>query len=163
MRISFRNKLLLLIGGLLAVTLASSLLAVLRASNTAVETIVRDELEVVERVFRSLLEVDREQLRGRAQVLAGDFAFKRAIATGEQATMLSVLANHGERIAADFVVMLSREGDILLSTHELERLPQSAASALRSENASGTAILALFNEQPFQLVLVPVFAPDLMG
>tara|TARA_R110000772_G_scaffold266469_1_gene388978 strand:- start:1321 stop:3675 length:2355 start_codon:yes stop_codon:yes gene_type:complete len=163
MRISFRNKLLLFIGGLLAVTLASSLLAVLRASNTAVETIVRDELEVVERVFRSLLEVDREQLRGRAQVLAGDFAFKRAIATGEQATMLSVLANHGERIAADFVVMLSREGDILLSTHELERLPQSAASALRSENASGTAILALFNEQPFQLVLVPVFAPDLMG
>ncbi len=163
MRISFRNKLLLFIGGLLAVTLASSLLAVLRASNTAIETIVRDELEVVERVFRSLLEVDREQLRGRAQVLAGDFAFKRAIATGEQATMLSVLANHGERIAADFVVMLSRDGDILLSTHELERLPESAANALRSEKTSGTAILALFNEQPFQLVLVPVFAPDLMG
>lgn len=163
MRISFRNKLLLLIGGLLAVTLASSLLAVMRASNTAVESIVRDELEVVERVFRSLLEVDREQLRGRAQVLAADFAFKRAIATGEQATMLSVLANHGERIAADFVVMLSREGDILLSTHEVKRLPESVAAVLREKATGGTAILALFNGEPFQLVLVPVFAPDLMG
>jgi diguanylate cyclase (GGDEF)-like protein len=163
MRISFRNKLLLLIGGLLAVTLASSLLAVMRASNTAVESIVRDELEVVERVFRSLLEVDREQLRGRAQVLAADFAFKRAIATGEQATMLSVLANHGERIAADLVVMLSRDGDILLSTHDVKRLPASAADVLREEATGGAAILALFEREPFQLVLVPVFAPDLMG
>ncbi|MBB91323.1 MAG: hypothetical protein CMF68_10100 [Magnetovibrio sp.] len=163
MRISFRNKLLLLIGGLLAVTLASSLLAVMRASNTAVESIVRDELEVVERVFRSLLEVDREQLRGRAQVLAADFAFKRAIATGEQATMLSVLANHGERIAADLVVMLSRDGDILLSTHDVKRLPASAADVLREEATGGAAILALFEGEPFQLVLVPVFAPDLMG
>ena len=89
-------------------------------------------------MFRSLLEVDREQLRGRAQVLAADFAFKRAIATGEQATMLSVLANHGERIAADFVVMLSREGDILLSTHDVKRLPESAAAALREKATGGT-------------------------
>src|SRR5690606_5796819 len=130
MRTSFRNKLMLLIVGLLAVTLASSLLAVMRASTNAVEDIVRAELAVVERVFRSLLQDDREQLRNRAELLAGDFAFKRAIATGEEATMLSALANHGERINADFVIMLSRQGEVLLSTHPIERLPDSAHAAV---------------------------------
>lgn len=163
MRTSFRNKLMLLIVGLLAVTLASSLLAVMRASTNAVEDIVRAELGVVERVFRSLLQDDREQLRNRAELLAGDFAFKRAIATGEEATMLSALANHGERINADFVVMLSREGEVLLSTHPIERLPDSARAAVGGGTARAAATLVLLDEQPFQLVLVPVLAPDLLG
>lgn len=163
MRTSFRNKLLLLIVGLLAVTLASSLLAVMRASTNAVEDIVRAELEVVERVFRSLLQDDREQLRNRAELLAGDFAFKRAIATGEEATMLSALANHGERIKADFVVMLSRGGEVLLSTHPLERLPDSVRIVVEGGSAQAASTLVLLDEQPFQLVLVPVLAPDLLG
>lgn len=163
MRTSFRNRLMLLIVGLLAVTLASSLLAVMRASTNAVEGIVRAELQVVERVFRSLLQDDREQLRNRAELLAGDFAFKRAIATGEEATMLSALANHGERIRADLVIMLSREGEVLLSTHPLERLPDSAAAAVKSGSSQTAATLVVLAEQPFQLVLVPVLAPDLLG
>lgn len=163
MRTSFRNKLLLLIVGLLAVTLASSLLAVMRASTSAVEDIVRAELGVVERVFRSLLQDDREQLRNRAELLAGDFAFKRALATGEEATMLSALANHGERINADLVIMLSREGEVSLSTHPIERLPDSVRAAVEAGSAQAVAILVLLDQQPFQLVLVPVLAPDLLG
>ncbi|MEQ9464050.1 MAG: EAL domain-containing protein [Haliea sp.] len=163
MRTSFRNSLLLFIVGLLAVTLASSLLAVMRASTNAVEDLVRAELGVVERVFRSLLQDDREQLRNRAELLAGDFAFKRAIATGEEATMLSALANHGERINADFVVMLSRSGEVLLSTHPVARLPASAAALVASGSRQAAAILTLFDGQTFQLVLVPVLAPDLLG
>ncbi len=163
MRTSFRNSLLLLIVGLLAVTLASSLLAVMRASTNAVEDLVRAELGVVERVFRSLLQDDREQLRNRAELLAGDFAFKRAIATREEATMLSALANHGERINADFVIMLSRRGDVLLSTHPVERMPDSAREVVEGGRAQAAAILTLLGGQPFQLVLVPVLAPDLLG
>ncbi|PLW82465.1 hypothetical protein CWI75_11975 [Kineobactrum sediminis] len=163
MRTSFRNKLLLLIVGLLAVTLSTSLLAVLRASSHAVENIVREELQVVERVFRALLQDDREQLRNRAQLLAGDFAFKQAIATGEKATIVSVLANHGERINADFVVMLSSTGDILLSTHNIDRLPANVLETAQGPATTARAMLTLFNDQAYQLVLVPVLAPDLLG
>src|SRR6056297_1980272 len=107
MRTSFRGKLLLLMLGLLVVTLLSTTLAVLRATNENVEALLSDELSVLERVFVEFLRQDRQQLLERGEVLTADFAFKQAMATGETDTMLSVLANHGQRIAADLVMLVS--------------------------------------------------------
>lgn len=164
MRISFRDKLLLIMLGLLAVSLTVSLLAVVRAANSTVADVIRQELEVAERVFTALLEDDREELRQRAEVLAGDFAFKQALATGERATMVSVLANHGERLNADYLVMLSPEYEVLLSTRqEMPLLPPRARDRLSAASAGSQALLVVLEGQPLQLVLMPVLAPDLIG
>lgn len=163
MRSSFRSRLLLLIVGLLAVTVISTTLAVLRATNENVETLLGEELSVIERVFIEFLRQDREQLLERGEVLAGDFAFKRAMATGETDTMLSVLANHGQRIAADLVMLVSPQRNVIMSTHPLDALPDEAYESLDPATSRGVGLPVVIGEGAFQLVLIPVRAPDLIG
>ncbi|TCO75603.1 putative bifunctional diguanylate cyclase/phosphodiesterase [Chromatocurvus halotolerans] len=163
MRSSFRSRLLLLIVGLLAVTVISTTLAVLRATNENVETLLGEELSVIERVFIEFLRQDREQLLERGEVLAGDFAFKRAMATGETDTMLSVLANHGQRIAADLVMLVSPQRNVIMSTHPLDALPQEAYESLDPAMSRGVGLPVVIGAGAFQLVLIPVRAPDLIG
>ena len=163
MRTSFRGKLLLMMVGLLVVTMLSTTLAVLRATNENVETLLRNELSVIGRVFSEFLRQDRQQLLERGEVLAGDFAFKRALATGEFDTMRSVLANHGERINADLVLLVSPERDVLLSTHPLEVLPEDISRLLDRTMTGGVGLPAVIGDTAFQLVMIPVRAPDLIG
>jgi diguanylate cyclase (GGDEF)-like protein len=161
MRTSFRSRILLLFVGLLVVTLASTTLAVLRATNSSVESLLNDELAIIDRVFGEFLRQDRQQLLERGEVLAADFAFKRAMATGETETMLSVLANHGQRIGADLIMLVSPSREILFSTHDVAELPGVVGSALDRERGVGAP--AIVAGEPFQLVLIPVRAPDLIG
>lgn len=163
MRASFRGKLLLMMLGLLVVTMLSTTLAVLRATNDNVETLLGNELSVIGRVFTEFLRQDRQQLLERGEVLAGDFAFKRALATGEFDTMRSVLANHGERINADLVLLVSPARDVLLSTHPLDALPEDIARSLDRTMTGGVSLPAVIGDTAFQLVMIPVRAPDLIG
>lgn len=163
MKPNFRTKLIWLFVAVLSITLLATTVAVLRATDRSVEALVRNELDVVQRVFLAVLEQERQQLASRAELLAGDFAFKQGIATGDQNTIVSVLANHGERISADLVVMLSRSGDVLLSTHDLNPLAVALKQAVTGDSRSSIEITLVAAEKPFQLVLVPVWAPDLIG
>ncbi len=163
MRTSFRGKLLLLMLGLLVVTLLSTTLAVLRATNENVEALLSDELSVLERVFVEFLRQDRQQLLERGEVLTGDFAFKQAMATGETDTMLSVLANHGQRINADLVLLVAPDREVLMSTHPLEALPADISRALDETMSGGVGLPVVIGDTAFQLVLTPVWAPDLIG
>ena len=61
---------------------------------------VEEELNVGQRVFARLLEQNADKLKLSARVLAADFAFREAIATHDNRTISSVLANHGARIGA---------------------------------------------------------------
>lgn len=163
MRTSFRSRLLLLMVGLLVVTMISTTLAVLRATNENVEALLGKELSVIGRVFAEFLRQDRQQLLERGAVLAGDFAFKRAMATGETDTMLSVLANHGQRINADLVLLVSPDREVLMSTHPLETLPGDIARSLDQSLSEGVGLPVVIGDTAFQLVLIPVRAPDLIG
>lgn len=78
--------------------------------------------------------------------------------------MLSALANHGERLNADYAVMLSPEHEVLLSTRKNPPfLPVQARDLLASGVTQSQALLVVLEAQPLQLVLVPVLAPDLIG
>jgi len=71
---------------------------------------LQQELVAGERVFARLLEHNRNQLAQAARVLAADYGFREAIATRDAATMKSVLHNHGERIEASTMQLLSPDG-----------------------------------------------------
>lgn len=160
---SFRTKLLLLFLAVVILTLSSTIWAVLRATNNSVESLVEQELSVVQRVFLSLLENERKQLRMRAEILAGDFAFKRAVATGEEATLVTALANHGERLDADLILLLGEAKNVMLSTHQTQNLMEILSSSLAKSNPRSINATTIVENAPFQLVLVPVMAPDLIG
>jgi hypothetical protein len=60
-----------------------------------------EELNVGERVLRRLLDQNRQSLLQAVEVLSKDFAFRKAVATGDSATISSVLGNHGGQRTPD--------------------------------------------------------------
>lgn len=162
MAISFRTSLLLIIFGLLGLTVASTLWAVLRATDANARTNAARKLDVAERVVETLMEQYSQQLTDRTTLLAEDFGFKQAIATIEEDTIISALANHGDRIGADLIVLMEPDGEIVLSTHALG----TDVTELRSdvqERLDPFSVMTITENQPYQLVLVPVAAPQLIA
>jgi len=162
MAISFRTSLLLIFITLLGLTLATTIWAVMRATDANARANAARELEVAERVFETLLAENSRQLTDRATLLSEDFAFRQAIATNEENTIISVLANHGERIGADLIIMLDPSGDVRISTHaigdDVDRLRQHIRTG-----QSAFSDLTITEGQPYQMVMVPVEAPDLIA
>jgi len=125
------------------------------------------ELDAGERVFDRLLSQDREQLERSALVLATDFGFRGAIATKDLNTIVSVLRNHGDRIEASVMQLISPDGLILADTKghrdagERFRFPHLLQLAESAGKATGTVVMA--DRLAYQLVVVPVRAPDLVA
>ena len=101
---------------LLLVVIGALYAAVQTATNAAVRSQAREQLDVGSLVFQQLLEVRGRQLHDAVQVLAADFGFKDAVASGDTETIRSALANHGARINAGAVMMLGLDGNLQVST-----------------------------------------------
>lgn len=162
MMVSFRNRLLILFVALLGSALFISTWAVLRAVDNNARANAERELFVAERVFETLLADNSRQLTDRTVLLAEDFGFRQAIATNEIDTIISALANHGERISADMIMLMDTSGDILVGTHELGVTLSSLRQTIAQQNQPFTE-LAIAEQLPFQLVMVPVKAPELIA
>ncbi len=124
------------------------------------------ELEIGERVWRRLLEQKADALVLGATVLAADYGFRAAVATGDVDTLDSVLDNHSARIGAEvgawvdtgLVVRAVHDSDgAMADTPELQRV---AAALARQPRASQVALLG---GRPFRFVAVPMRAPLLIG
>lgn len=154
----FRSRLLILFSSLAAGTLLVSLLAVTIATDNQSERTIERELQVSERVFDELLDVRGQQLFQAAQVLTDDFGFREAVASGDEATIISALINHGERIGTDLMVLQTPSGAEIAATHPLQSLPP-----LAQLTATQRVGLLRIEARIYQLVTVPVMAPDLIA
>ncbi|MFQ3230313.1 EAL domain-containing protein [Reinekea sp.] len=162
MAISFRTRLISLFILLLGLTLFTSTWAVLRAVDNNARANAERELLVAERVFETLLEENSRQLTDRTALLAEDFGFRQAIATNEEETIVSALINHGERISADLILLMNPAGEVLIGTHDLA--DSLAVIAQKTQHQSVPfSELAIAEQLPFQLVMVPVKAPELVA
>ena len=132
---------------------------------------LEQELVAGERVFAHLLEHNRNLLAQAARVLAADYGFREAIATRDAATMNSVLHNHGERIDASTMQLLSPDGVVQA---QVGRSGNAAAAVgrgsfvfrdlLEAARRDGTAsAIVSQGERAYQLVVVPVRAPLLIA
>lgn len=160
--ISFRTQLLLALSGLIVVALVSITWVVINATRAAADNFAARELQVAEKVFNQQLANNQRQLSGRARLLAEDFGFRRAIATGEQETLISVLANHGDRVGATLVMMAEPDGRIQLASHNLDLAGDRLRAAMVGGNDVASLILVSEGEA-FQMALVPVMAPNLIA
>jgi diguanylate cyclase (GGDEF)-like protein len=160
----FRRLQTRLVASVLLLLLAVQL-AGYAAISTAIQSTARkhaqSELAVGERVFRRLLAQRGQRLAQAAQVLAGDFAFRDAIATHDGETVGSALKNHGDRIRADIVMLVDLEGRLVADTVGLRGSTPFAVTRLVEEierGGDGTGI-ALVGGRAYQLVAAPVRAP----
>ena len=99
--------------GLLVVVMLLMLLIVARSGEAIIATESERQLSAGARNVGNLIDRDRRQLELAASVLSGDFSFREAIATQDRATVLSVLRNHGSRIGARVMMVLSLRGEVI--------------------------------------------------
>ncbi len=116
LRNSFQARIAGVLVMLLLVVVGALYAAVQTATNAAVRSQAREQLDVGSLVFQQLLEVRGRQLHDAVQVLAADFGFKDAVASGDTETIRSALANHGARINASAVMMLGLDGNLEVSS-----------------------------------------------
>ncbi len=159
---SFQTKLRLLMIAGLVVLQAATLVAVHLAGRRAVQQTVSDELRVGARVLARVLESRGQQLAATASVLTADFAFREVVASGDRPTITSVLRNHGERIAADAVFLISLDGTVDADTldNRFVDTPFPVRDLFASaQSGEPTSAISSFEHRAHQFVVVPVLAP----
>jgi diguanylate cyclase (GGDEF)-like protein len=141
--------------------------ALVNASNSRNATVkIEGELEVGQRVFARLVRDNAQVLSQSARVLAGDFAFREAVATGDRATIAVALANHGQRIGARAMLYVGLDGKVLADTLENGQTPREFEYPGLLERASITgaaASIEILAHQGFQLVAIPMRTPVQIG
>ncbi len=113
---SLRSRLVVSLISLLTILALASGLATLSTMKKDSEQQAQQVLKAATNVCLQALDNRASQLSSSVSILASDFGFRRAVATAEQETILSVLENHGSRVNADLVLLLSPAGDLLAST-----------------------------------------------
>lgn len=156
-----RTRLILLLVGLLALVLGAVFVAVYSATDSSAERQARQQLQVGANVFSRLLELRAQELAGATEVLAADFGFREAVASGDLPTIRSALLNQARRIGADEALFFDADGNIQVSSRMEVSGSQVELSALQPLSAN--ALVALIDEQPFLLVDAVVMAPLAVG
>ncbi|MBI4666376.1 MAG: HAMP domain-containing protein [Nitrospinae bacterium] len=159
---SFQTRILVFfLGLLLAFALATFLLVDIANYNSAKRQI-EEGLLVGSRVFSKVMTARAQQLVDAAVLLSGDYALKQAMATNDFETILSVVANHKERVQADFFTIVSLDGRVIADTlHEENRnTPFSLPSVIAEAEEKGESFsIVSIDEKPYQMVVVPLLAP----
>jgi adenylate cyclase len=97
-------------------------------------------------------------------LLSGDHAFKQAVATHDHGTILSALGNQTNRIGANVMMLLTMEQRVIADTLHPDLkgsafiFPELIELAEDNERGEASDIHAIA-DQPYQLVVVPLFAP----
>ena len=162
LRNSFQARVASVLILLSLVVIGALYFSVKAATRSAVRGQALAQLDVGTRVFERLLDARSRRLADGVQLLAADFGFRDAVASGDSATMRSVLLNHGKRINANDMILLGMDGNVLASTVEevLEGSTFRYDQALREarRNRQATLIVPLQGE-PHLLVEASVLAP----
>jgi len=156
-----RTRLAVLYAGLFAAALclvAASLYFVLGAT---VERQVRSELVASSTVFDRIWKVRAHELGSAAAVLARDFGFRAAIATGDRRTAESALDNLKRRLGLDVAFIVGTDGRVTGIADP--RLAADAARLWPALDQGETRGVATLGGVPRQLVAAPVMAPALTG
>ena len=119
-------------------------------------------LTVTSGVLRSYLGSRHRQLATTVDVLASDFAFRKAVATRDTSTLQSALRNHASRVGATYAVIYGPDGEVVSATSDAAPvLNQASVSASNAD--TGDALLTEQGGEVYQSVLVSMRAPLQIG
>ncbi|GAB2492661.1 putative bifunctional diguanylate cyclase/phosphodiesterase [Arenimonas alkanexedens] len=136
------------------------------ATGRSVSDQLEQELAVAERVWQRFYEARSRQLLESTLVLADDFGFKAAVASGDAATMASALRNQAARIGADAAILLGPDGDWRAGLEGADAQAQSLALAplLAQAREEGFALSVVDLDGRLRVMaLLPVLAPNQIG
>ncbi len=160
---SFQARLLALTVTALVLLQAATLVALHVTGERNLKRTLAEELRVGARVLDRILSARGRQLSDTVRVLAADFAFREAVASGDRPTITSVLTNHGSRISADAAFLISLDGSVEADTLDgrfVGRPFPLPALVKRANSEAEAAAVATLDHRPYQFVVVPVLAPQ---
>lgn len=129
------------------------------------------DIQLAQKVLGQVMENQEELLFTSASVLTDDFGFKQAVATKDNATITSVLSNHGNRISADLMAIFSLNGSTIASTvktspagaeAKMLNLSKIDISPLLIETTlqeGGVSTFMTLNDRIFKVILLRIDAP----
>jgi diguanylate cyclase (GGDEF)-like protein len=148
-----------------ALLFAAAMLVVSAALSTVISGAtsrrVESQLQSSGAVYDRLWQQRAHELQNAAQLLARDFGFRAAVATGDHATMQSALGNAAARLKVRSAFIVSADGKVTaidpsIPASQSERL----WDPLDDGRLTGVSVLA---GRPRQLVAAPIMAPTLIG
>lgn len=123
------------------------------------------QLAVAAGAFARQLDDISERVASSVQVLSLDYALRAAIAQRDEATLLSALHNHGRRVGATQMLVLDVDGRIEADTRGMyanrARFPYTDLVGQALDKPA--AAVVAWRGRAYWMVVVPVFAPDLVG
>ena len=148
-----------------ALLFAAAMLAVSAVLSTfiagAASRQVEGQLQSSGAVYDRLWQQRAHELQNAAQLLARDFGFRAAVATGDQPTIQSALGNAAARLRVRSALIVTADGQV---TAIDPTIPSAEAHALWEPldggQLTGVSVLA---GRPRQLVAAPIMAPTLIG
>jgi diguanylate cyclase (GGDEF)-like protein len=156
-----RTKLTVLYAGLFgAAMLCASLLLFAIVERNATRQ-VQGELVASGTVFDRLWVQRTAQLGGAAGLLARDFGFRAAVATGDNQTIGSALDNLRKRMGVQVAFMLKADGTIAGLTDP--KLQGDAAKLWQAFDAGQMTGVVQMGGAARHVIAAPIMAPDLLG
>jgi diguanylate cyclase len=159
---TLQSRIVLFFVALLGLVQGTALLLIDTFNERNARESIRQELATGERIFKRLLDQNNARLAQAAQILAADFAFREAVASRDIPTIRSALVNHGSRIEADMMSLVSLDRRIIADSREplASGQPPAFASLLEDAERGGRATgLVTAGGRAYQVAVVPVMAP----
>ena len=147
---------LLFAGAMLAVSIALSTFIAGSASRE-----VQGQLQASGAVYDRLWQQRAQELQNAAQLLARDFGFRAAVATGDEATMQSALGNAAARLRVHTAFIVSADGKV--SGIDRTIAAREAAGLWEPLDEGRLTGVAVLSGRPRQVVAAPIMAPTLIG
>src|SRR4051812_47678004 len=122
----------------------------------------KGQLQATASVFMRQLNVLSERVTDDVEVLSLDYALRKAVAENDEATALSALRNHGNRVGATRMLLVGLDGKITADTtgdHGVgTTFPFADLIQTANDSDKGSA-LAVLDGVIYWIVVVPVRAP----
>jgi diguanylate cyclase (GGDEF)-like protein len=122
---------------------------------------VADQLQSSGAVYDRLWQQRSHELQNAAQLLARDFGFRAAVASGDDATIHSALQNVASRLKVHSAFIVGADGRV--TTIDAAISPEEAGRFWEPLDEGRLTGVAVLDGRPRQIVAAPVMAPNLLG
>jgi diguanylate cyclase (GGDEF)-like protein len=148
-----------------ALVFAAAMLVVSAALSTVISGAasreVQGQLQSSGAVYDRLWQQRAHELQNAAQLLARDFGFRSAVATGDRASMQSALGNAAARLKVRSGFIVTADGQVTAIEPSIDA--RQAALLWDPLDAGRVAGVSVLGGRPRQLVAAPIMAPTLIG
>lgn len=155
-----------LVVGLVVLTTITIFVTVWLATSKQTQSRLNRDLVIAENVLQRVLQNREDLLYNSAYVLTADFGFKQAVASGDKGTIDSALLNHGQRIKADLMVLVSLDGNTVTSAPAVLKMqhpfpyPEVIDNVIKE---GGDSSLMMLDGHLYQVIMLTIDAPTPIG